>query len=326
MSPLPVSWLEPAAPISAAEAAPVAIIPSATPILASAPVVASAPLEHGTRAPEEQVPPGNPVLAFAARVTSDACPDSREVPPALEFSMETETPQPAEGAAPFAQHQNPASEPTSTPAGQHSSNRPACVSADKPYPQSESGATVPAPAVGTGAAAAAARASVTADPKAGETSAIPQPADAPDPRRLDEPGAARLVREVSIRIVNENSQTADVKMTERNGEIQVAVHASDSTLASSLRNDVSDLVHGLASTGAAVEIVHAGSPGQANTAGENNRQSAQNGSQNQQRNGQDGASSGHPQQRGGEGGRGHHPWLDDFETISGASQVRRNGR
>lgn len=301
LSPATISAFEVPAqtPVAEAIAAGVAAAPArmvaATPAL---PAPASAAVETERQHPQQPVPQGNPVLAFAARVTSDARPESGQSP-ALEFSMETEAPQ---TAAAVAQRQE--REPAPKPA-----------TAEQP------------PAVATGPAAAfPARPSITTEPKGGEARTSAPPTDTPDPRPVDEPGAAQPVREVSIRIVNEKSQSADVRMTERNGEIQVAVRASDSTVANSLRNDVNDLVRGLASTGAGVEILHAGSPAQANTGGESGRQSPQNGSQNQQQNGQDGASYGNPQQRHGEGGRRQQPWLDDFESISGASQVRRNGR
>jgi hypothetical protein len=131
------------------------------------------------------------------------------------------------------------------------------------------------------------------------------------------------MRDVSIRITNENSQTADVRMTERNGVIQVAVRASDSSLANSLRSDVGDLVRGLAPGGSGVEVWHAGSPSQ--TAADSENQRGPGGeAQNQQRNGQDGPPSGN-QQRNSDGQRQQAPpWVDEFEAIPGASQARRN--
>jgi hypothetical protein len=128
------------------------------------------------------------------------------------------------------------------------------------------------------------------------------------------------MREVSIRIANENSQTADVRMTERNGVIQVSVRASDASLANSLRSDVGDLVRGLAPGGLGVEVWHAGSPSQTAADGDA-RSGARGEAQSQPRNGQDDSSSG-SQQRNSDGGRRQAPpWLDELESIP--NQVRR---
>jgi hypothetical protein len=146
----------------------------------------------------------------------------------------------------------------------------------------------------------------------------------PDPPG-DEMAAPPPLREVSIRITNENAQTADVRMVERNGEIQVAVHASDASLANSLRSDVGDLVRGLAPSGMGVEVWHTGSPSQT-AAGSDGRPDTRGGPRQQPGSGQDSRPSGNQQRNGDSERRPTPPWLDDLESIPGASQVRSNSR
>ena len=156
-------------------------------------------------------------------------------------------------------------------------------------------------------------------PRGRDTSPEWQPTATPDSTREDT-AAPTPMREVSIRIANENSQTADVRMTERNGVIQVEVRASDASLANSLRSDVGELVRGLAPGGLGVEVWHAGSPSQTAADGDA-RGGARGEAQSQPRNGQDAPASG-SQQRNGDGGRRQAPpWLDELESIP--NQVRR---
>jgi hypothetical protein len=148
-----------------------------------------------------------------------------------------------------------------------------------------------------------------------------QTAVAPDLPR-DDAAAPQPLREVSIRITNENSQTADVQMVERNGVIQVAVRASDASLANSLRSDVGDLVRVLAPGGTGVEVWHTGSPSQTG-ADSDARGGARGEAQYQQRNGQDAPPSGSQQRNGGGQRQPAPPWLDELESIPGANRARR---
>lgn len=133
--------------------------------------------------------------------------------------------------------------------------------------------------------------------------------------------ASQPIREVSIRITNEVSQTADVRMVERNGEIQVAVRSSDPILANSLRSDLGDLVRNLSPTGLSAEVWHPGITPQTGASSDARQEDARGGPFSQQRNGQDFQQSGGQQRHGGR--QQPPPWLEELESIPGGSQTRR---
>lgn len=83
----------------------------------------------------------------------------------------------------------------------------------------------------------------------------------------EEASPARPLREIAIRVATDTSQSADVRMLERNGEIQVFVRASDPALASSLRGNVDSLVSNLSLDGISAEVWRPGvsAQGGANT-------------------------------------------------------------
>jgi hypothetical protein len=119
------------------------------------------------------------------------------------------------------------------------------------------------------------------------------------------------LREISIRITNERSQTADVRMVERNGEIQVAVRASDAGLANSLRSDMGDLVRGLSPDGISAEVFRPGPPSQTTPGNDPHRDDSGSSSWSHQQDAQGFQQSGH-QRRNGE--RQHtRRWFDEID-------------
>jgi len=139
----------------------------------------------------------------------------------------------------------------------------------------------------------------------------------------DDPYAAspQPIREVAIRITNEFSQTADVRMLERNGEIQVAVRASDPVLANSLRSDLTDLVRNLTPAGLNTEVWHPGVTPQTAASSDARQEDTRGGGFSQQTGGQDFQQSGSRQQQGGR--QQAPPWLEDFEFVPGSKSIRR---
>ena len=110
----------------------------------------------------------------------------------------------------------------------------------------------------------AARTENSTAPAAPKPTSLEQPAtNLGAAKDIDESSASQPLREVTIRIATDTSQSADVRMLERNGEIQVAVRASDPVLASSLRSDVNNLVSSLSVDGISAEVWHPGMSAQA---------------------------------------------------------------
>jgi hypothetical protein len=163
-------------------------------------------------------------------------------------------------------------------------NHPAAVvgSGQKPNAQNAQKDTAdPAPAREPSAAGSVMPAAGTGDfSKAGfrdaatrtQASSGAQPEVPGESTRESAESRPQPLREVSIRITSD-TQAADVRMTERNGEIQVAVRASDSNLAHSLRNEVGDLVRGLSPSGLNAEVWHPGSGSQTADSGSSKRES-----------------------------------------------------
>jgi hypothetical protein len=91
--------------------------------------------------------------------------------------------------------------------------------------------------------------------------AEPRPAAAPEPRLDAEvpkpPAAARNIQ----LDVNGGNQRVEVRLTERGGEVQVAVRTADAHLAGALREDLPALSSRLAESGFRAETWHPASPG-----------------------------------------------------------------
>ena len=119
------------------------------------------------------------------------------------------------------------------------------------------------------------------------------------------------LREITIRVAADTSQSADVRMLERHGEIQVTVRASDTALNNSLRSNVNSLVSSLSLDGTSAEIWHPGLPAPSG-ANPDSRQGESGGpSSFYQRADQRFQQSG--DQGSGREGRPKPEWLEDFE-------------
>jgi hypothetical protein len=127
----------------------------------------------------------------------------------------------------------------------------------------------------------------------------------------EEISPARPLREIAIRVATDTTQSADVRMLERNGEIHVFVRASDPALASSLRGNVDSLVSNLSLDGISAEVWHPGVAAQGGANADSRHGESGDPSANYQRAEQ------HSQQSGGQGGgreQRHKPaWLDELE-------------
>jgi hypothetical protein len=98
--------------------------------------------------------------------------------------------------------------------------------------------------------------------------AEPRPAAAPEPRagaELPKPPAA--ARNIQLD-VNGGDRRVEVRLTERGGEVQVAVRTPDAHLASTLRDDLPALSSRLAESGFRAETWHSVSPGASSGPGE----------------------------------------------------------
>ena len=60
-------------------------------------------------------------------------------------------------------------------------------------------------------------------------------------------------RTISLRVTESGDQRVDLKITERQGEVHVAVRAADADLAGSLRENLGELVHKLEQSGLRAE-------------------------------------------------------------------------
>ena len=127
----------------------------------------------------------------------------------------------------------------------------------------------------------------------------------------EEISPARPLREIAIRVATDTTQSADVRMLERNGEIHVFVRASDPALASSLRGNVDSLVSNLSLDGISAEVWHPGVAAQGGANADSRHGESGDPSTNYQRAEQ------HSQQSGGQGGgreQRHKPaWLEELE-------------
>jgi hypothetical protein len=266
--------------------------------------------------PNAQIPSNTTPAVLAPRAIATSKPAGADPQPA-ELTAAPKTPDPQE------------TQPTPTSQPQ-AGGRVSAASEAKPAAHAEIPDAQQAPVAAINVAAAMAvkpgiepAAPFQAPPRETAHESLPaaQPAPLASPVQDDtEAVPTQPLRDLSIRITNEISQTADVRMVERNGEIQVAVRASDPVLANSLRSDLGDLVRNLSPTGLTAEVWHPGVTPQTGAASDARQQDARGGSFSQQRSGQDFQQSGSRQRQGG---RQQPPWLEELESIPGGSQIRR---
>jgi hypothetical protein len=85
--------------------------------------------------------------------------------------------------------------------------------------------------------------------------------DSPAPRIVEVPPVETRpvspVRDVTVRLTAD-AQQVDVKLTDRGGELHVAVHSADPLLNTDLRASVHDLIGGLEKSGFRAEAWHSG--------------------------------------------------------------------
>jgi hypothetical protein len=86
------------------------------------------------------------------------------------------------------------------------------------------------------------------------SNASPAPQTAPPPVDIPDHRPSLPVNEISVQIAASNQSAASVRVVDRGGELRVAVRASDTQLAASLRTDVEQLASRLNSVGWNAEI------------------------------------------------------------------------
>ncbi|MBI4873288.1 MAG: hypothetical protein HY822_01500 [Acidobacteria bacterium] len=162
----------------------------------------------------------------------------------------------------------------------------------------------------------------------------PEPQDAPperkvaaaeQPARIEAPKAdirpARAPIDVSIRIAGAQDRTAEVRLTERGGELKVTVRAADPELAQTLRGGLDQLAERLETTGIKA---HISQPAAAPAAAQSNSQPPNSGSSSGERSFDDSGSRGQNQQQ--QRNRNSGEWDDDLEAaLSGRSRNKHKG-
>ena len=154
--------------------------------------------------------------------------------------------------------------------------------------------------------AAAPKASAAAGPSASEALRASEPASPQAPALPAAP-----VREIAVRIATPQSASVDVQLTERAGQIHVAVRTPDSGLQSSLRQDLGSLVNTLERSGYRAEAFapHQDAPQTISSAQADSRNSQQ-----ESESGARGQTAGDSSQNPGAGGqpRQRHPRPQQF--------------
>lgn len=181
--------------------------------------------------PSADAEPRTATFAFGVRLTPLASPSAAPTQPAAPATAPSGTP-PLESAP-----VSPATHPGDTQGGP--SHAPTGL--PRLEPESAAAQPIPAPAMrsqpdGTLAVPVrepAARPTQSSGPELRSSPGFP--AAAPEPVRLSPPPAA--AHEIRLQVAD-NSQRVDVRLTERAGEVQVAVRTSDARLAGTLREDL----------------------------------------------------------------------------------------
>lgn len=129
------------------------------------------------------------------------------------------------------------------------------------------------------------------------------------------------LRELSLKLESTGDTSAQVRLSERNGEIQVAVRASDPRLAESLRINVNELVNNLSRGELTAEIWHPDIAAESPMSSGARQESG--GSANLHQQGNSGSS--HSDERhGGREGQRQPEWLEELDAAPTEKSVRRN--
>lgn|GEM_PF-2530711 len=131
------------------------------------------------------------------------------------------------------------------------------------------------------------------------------------------------VRELSLRMSGDSTQSADVRLVERNGEIQVSVRASDPRLAESLRANVNDLVGNLSRNDLTAEVWRPGGAAQKSSAPDA-RQHSDGGAPSDQPG--DDSSSHSGGQRNGQENRQPPDWMEELDAVPARTSARSSTR
>jgi hypothetical protein len=304
-----------AAPQETAKAMVSTQLPAAPPSPAAVPA-AGAPAESAR--PDELTPP---VTERASSAAAQARPKPFTPGPSgatarLSFSaaapVRAEGPTPTQNGAPHEEGNH--SDQRSGPAIEPPAARPEQAS---PAPRSDD-AVEPAKGPRVEQAAAVELPPATPAAQAAPSAPAPRPAQPAGPPQRGEAEAARPAapaRVISLRVSDAGQERVELHVTERAGEVHVAVRTADVNLASSLRENLSDLVQRLEHTGFHAETWRPG-PGASASAQDS---SADRGGDADQF---PGARQQHSQQQGAAGGREQRQqqqperalWIEEIEN------------
>jgi hypothetical protein len=134
-------------------------------------------------------------------------------------------------------------------------------------------------------------------------------------------GSKAPMRELSLRVAGDGTQSADVRLVERNGEIQVAVRASDPRLTESLRSNVNELVNSLSRSELNAEIWHPGVAAEKSMLSDARQDSSGRAPSSEH---PDADSSHSGQRENGREGRKAPEWLEEIDAIPTRDSARRN--
>jgi hypothetical protein len=146
----------------------------------------------------------------------------------------------------------------------------------------------------------------------------PQAPPPQQPEIVKDPHPVQPVRDLSVRLTAD-SQHIDVKLTDRGGELHVAVRSADPVLSTDLRSRLDELVGGLDRSGFRAEAWHSGDaqhgPITPVSSTSDQPQFQSGGDPRQQ-----GRNVYQPDQPGPRRGRDHAAWLAQFDALAGAGK------
>ncbi len=249
-------------------------------------------------------------LAFAVRLTEQPSPENAAAAPAEAAPAVATT-----STAPKSREAKVELAATATAASQGAGQESATTGeSSRPAETFVPAATVASTRTETAAPAAKTGASTSATT-----------ATAAHPANEAQPAEARgEVREISIRIVDDRARTAAVRVSERGGEVHVAVRTADPAVAGSLRSDLTELAARIEKRDVSAEIWRPETRIEMRAASASS-DSARQGDAGSSSSAFEQSGQGSGQSRGQNSGRGNQPapeWLDEFD----AQPKRQNKR
>jgi hypothetical protein len=259
--------------------------------------------------------PGRAELAFAMRLT-DTSNQRAQQPNAGNVKGEASV-----AATPTPQKEAGSASQNAAPVNPAKENR-----ATEPAPEH---AEIPKPPAGSGEAATAPNHSIGMPAESRMPAPRPTPAETSQPAATaqlseasrEDPVAGKTVRELSVRIMGDQAQSADLRLIERAGEIRIAVRASDPNLAGALRVELPDLMNRIAHRDVNAELWQPRAASTDNDGTDARRDDRDSNAPPHPQNGRESNQSGGEQARRDQ--RGAPEWLDGLEEPAAKSGLRK---